>query len=1109
VSDKFQVLATEQLAHWVFTELGKCDSIFGIPRAHFFVPRATDRFRTTVYGQPLETPFGVAAGPHSQMAQNIIAAWLCGARFIELKTVQTLDELDVSKPCIDLEDEGYNVEWSQELKVHESFAEYLRAWVLIHALHRKLGLPGDRPGMIFNMSVGYNLEGILKPNVQWYLDRMGGAPEELARCVDAVAVFYPDVRKIAIPDRMSDNVTLSTMHGCPPEEIEKISLYLINDRGLHTNVKLNPTLLGPERLREILNRITGYREVVVPDAAFGHDLKYADALGIIRNLSAAAAKRGVQFGVKLSNTLEVENWRDVFNPKEKMMYMSGRALHAVTVNLAARLAAEFHGGLMMSFSAGADAFNVARLLAAGMRTITVCSDILKTGGYMRLTQYVEQTAAALTQAGAAGLDEYIQAMAGLDDSRAAALANLQQYAQAVLAEPRLKKGALETDRSKTNRKLDWFDCIMAPCTDECPVNQQVPQYMRLVREGRLDEAIAVTRDDNPLPAILGRACNHFCEFACVRTHLDDPLAIREMKRFIMDAEKTPRARPKAKPRNVKVAVVGGGPCGLSIAYFLSQAGYAVTVFEARAYVGGMVAGTIPGYRATQAAIDQDLRVLRDLGVELRCNQQAGRDFTLAELRRQNFKYIALTVGAQRGMRLGVPGEDSAGVRDALDFLRDVREGHPPQLGEKVAVVGGGDTALDCARTAWRLTGRKVTVLYRRTIGEMPADREERTGALDEGIAILELVKPLRVIAAGGRMPALECRRMKLGDKDASGRRRPVDIPGTEFQLPLDDLIVAIGQQAELDFLGDEPVRRNKSGYLDVNPETFETAVPNLYAGGDIASDGPASIVRALGDGRRIANDIRRKEEKFEPADRPTPAAADAAELIRRKARREFRVPVPERPAAARRNFDEVVATLAPETAAREASRCLECDRLCSICATVCPNRAILTYAARPFKMNLPALRKQNGHWVAGAGPVFSVEQAYQILIVNDFCNECGNCATFCPTAGRPYKDKPRFYLRHQEFEAEKDNAFMLIRAGAGGVLRARFGGRTHELALNDNLTYRPPGLEIALDPATLEVREIKGEGQGGSMVLHEVGPMYALLRSVLESVPYLPGAEQE
>ena len=257
------------------------------------------------------------------MAQNIVAAWLCGARYIELKTVQTLDVLNVSKPCIDMEDEGYNVEWSQELRINQSFDEYLRAWVLIHALHHKLGFPGKMPGMVFNLSVGYDLEGIKKSNMQWFLDRVSNCSVHKQVLVSQVARFHPAVVDLDIPDRLSDNVTLSTMHGCPPEEIGSICNYLMQERRLHTFVKCNPTLLGPDRVKSILHDDLGFRDAVVPDEAFEHDLAYGDAVPLLEDLQATAEDCGLEFGVKLSNTLQVENFRSVFDESEKMMYLSG------------------------------------------------------------------------------------------------------------------------------------------------------------------------------------------------------------------------------------------------------------------------------------------------------------------------------------------------------------------------------------------------------------------------------------------------------------------------------------------------------------------------------------------------------------------------------------------------------------------------------------------------------------------------------------------------------------------------------------------------------------------------------------------------------------------
>ena len=633
MSELFRSIATGQLVAWVFQELDSRDSIFGIPRRHFYVPTAAAPYRTRIFGQPLGTPIGPAAGPHSQMAQNIVAAWLCGARYIELKTVQTLDVLDVSKPCIDMEDEGYNVEWSQELKVFESFDEYLRAWVLIHALHDRLGFPGAAPDIVFNMSVGYDFAGIQQPNVQWFLEQMHDCSEYKPSVVDEVAKFHPAVRDLAIPDRISDNITLSTMHGCPPAEIESISNYLLRDRGLHTLVKLNPTLLGAERVRQILNDELGYRDVTVPDLAFEHDLDYADAVPMLGRLQTTASECGLKFGVKLTNTLEVENFRQVFAESEEMMYLSGRPLHAISVNLANTLAEEFDGDLPMSFSAGANYFNVPNLLSAGMHTVTVCSDLLKTGGYLRLLDYWESLDAVFADKGASNIEEFILRTAGDGaDVKAAARRNLCRYADQVCTDADYKKETFLTSHTKTSRELGLFDCISAPCIDACPLHQKVPQYMSAVRQGNLAEARDIVLADNPLPNTLGRVCDHECEQVCVRNHLDEPLAIRDIKRFIIDHAPAADIRPAPIEKDLKVAIIGAGPGGMVAALELARAGATVEIFEQHAYAGGMVGGVVPEYRLPQAVFDRDFKPLTDLGVNVHYNKRAGVDFRLSSLR---------------------------------------------------------------------------------------------------------------------------------------------------------------------------------------------------------------------------------------------------------------------------------------------------------------------------------------------------------------------------------------------------------------------------------------------------------------------------------------------
>ena len=1098
MSDHFQPLSLDQIAPWVFGELEKRGSVFGIPRELFFRPAAGDAFRTSMYGQGLETPFGVAAGPHSQMAQNIVAAWLQGSRFIELKTVQTLDELEVSKPCIDMQDEGYNVEWSQELKIDQSFNEYLMAWVLIHALHHKLGFAGT-PGMIFNMSVGYNLEGILKPNVQSFLARMGDAGAALEAAVGAVAKVYPAVRDLAIPARLSDNVTLSTMHGCPPDEIGRIAAYLIEERGLQTNVKLNPTLLGPEALRGILNGDLGFKQVTVPDEAFGHDLKYPDALKILNDLRARAAKKGVAFGVKLSNTLEVINHRKVFAAKEKMMYLSGRPLQAVTVNLAAKLAAEFKGDLSMSYAGGADGWNVAELLACGMTTITSSSDLLRPGGYARTLQYISETAAAMKAAGANSLSTFILAKAGAKggDAKAAALANLLKYAGEVRKSPLYQRDAVERQETKSSRPLGFFDCVKAPCTDTCPIGQDVPGYMDAVKRGALDEAAAIVRRDNVMGATLGRACNHACELTCVRTHYDQPLAIREIKRFVMENGKDP-ALTVGAPRKGKVAIIGAGPCGLSAAGFLREGGIEVTVYDARGQAGGMTTTTLPQYRSLPAVVQKDVARLEAAGVKFEFGQVAGRDFTLESLRGAGHGFIVVAAGAQKGMPLGVPGQEAKGVLDGMEFLRMARDGELKTLKGRVGVVGGGDVAMDCARVAKRLGGDAV-VIYRRTMEEMPAHREEVVGLLKEGITIQELSAPKAVEAAGGKLTGLRCSAMKLGEPDASGRRRPVEVPGADFTIGLDFLVAAIGQQPALEFLDGKGVERNRKGYI-VADAAGATSVKDVFAGGDAVNDGPLTLVKAQGDGKRIAAEILRRVAGIPhaPEAMRCEGGLDLPAEIRKRATRVARVGIPELPAFGRMGFDEVVLTLKKEDAQAEAGRCLRCDRFCSICASVCPNHAFLTYQTDAFSAELATWTVRGGKAVEGRPEAFAVAQAYQTVVLTDFCNECANCATFCPTAGRPFADKPRLYVSKSEFEAQEGNAFRITGTGAARKIAGRFGGATHELTPKGaGHEYRAPGLTVALDAKLRPVgAPVVSAPEGVGVGLAAAAVMAVLLRGI-------------
>ncbi|MFC1550855.1 NAD(P)-binding protein, partial [Candidatus Neomarinimicrobiota bacterium] len=659
MSDKLNPFRLRKLLKWILLE-EKHGSIFSIPKELFHTPNTNYDLSVNRYNQILGTPIGVAAGPHTQLSQNIVAAYLCGARYLELKTVQTLDEIEVTKPCIDMTDEGYNCEWSQELKTHQSINEYLNAWIVIHILRDLLDWQDDQHGgFIFNLSIGYDFDGIQKPNVQDFLNKMENCQTELDTKLNAIADLYPNVKNLSIPSCISNNITLSTMHGCPPNEIEKIGQYLIETRKYHTAIKLNPTLLGPEHLREILNNQLGYDNVYVPDQAFDHDLKYPQALTIINNLSKLSKKAGVSFGLKLTNTLEVNNSGEFLPAGEKMSYLSGRALHPISINLAAKLQSEYNGGLDISFCAGADCFNISDIIACDLAPVTVCSDLLKPGGYGRLSQYLEILSNELKKTKVASISEFINIFIDNFNTQSSGLETLHKYSSEVLTNPAYQKHNKHFESIKTDRELNNFDCIEAPCIDACAIGQDIPEYLYQASNGNIDNAFSTILKTNPLPGITGNVCDHLCQLKCTRNNYDETLKIREIKRFITENQNN-TAELNPKPMNgKKVAIIGAGPSGLTCAYFLALDGFEVEIFESKSSTGGMVSGAIPEFRLTDKTIKDDIELITALGVKIKYNQNVDSEkFTEIQ---SIFDFIYIAIGAQKNKLLDIPGINAKGV----------------------------------------------------------------------------------------------------------------------------------------------------------------------------------------------------------------------------------------------------------------------------------------------------------------------------------------------------------------------------------------------------------------------------------------------------------------
>ncbi len=487
--------------------------------------------------------------------------------------------------------------------------------------------------------------------------------------------------------------------------------------------------------------------------------------------------------------------------------------------------------------------------------------------------------------------------------------------------------------------------LRAPCQAACPVGTNAGLYVSLIAEGRYDEALEVASEPNPFPCICGRVCTAPCEDVCRRGEFDLPIAIRDLKRFAMDrgAPKHRRVKPPRKLYSERVAIVGAGPTGLSAAYYLARRGYPVTVFDAMPVAGGMMAIGIPDYRLPRAELNRDIDAMRDLGVEFRLNTAIGRDVSLDELRGE-YDAVLLAVGAQRSQRLGVPGEDLPSVIPATTFLKDFNLNPETRLAGDVAVVGGGSTALDAARSALRSGARSVHILYRRSRMEMPAQVEEVRAALEEGIHLHELVAPVQMLSTAGALSGVRCQRMVLSEPDEKGRRKPAPVLGTEFDIAVQSVLVAIGEAPDPSFLPEgTSVGVAPWGGLLIHPESLATGAPGVFAAGDVTY-GPKTVIHAAAHGRQAARSIHAylshlvlrsvkemPEDEFETVSTLPPDGVIPLDL--RPTPREV---MPFAEAASRDRTIEFAQGLSEEQARREASRCLRCDL-----AYLCPSITVI------------------------------------------------------------------------------------------------------------------------------------------------------------------------
>jgi formate dehydrogenase major subunit len=555
----------------------------------------------------------------------------------------------------------------------------------------------------------------------------------------------------------------------------------------------------------------------------------------------------------------------------------------------------------------------------------------------------------------------------------------------------------------------WFEENIG-CEDACPVNTRAPQYISAIREENYNLAFEINREDNLFPAILGRICVHPCEEKCRRgLFIDLPISICSLKRASADHRIPASPHETAiKKRDKKVAIIGAGPSGLSAANDLARLGYAVTIYESFPIPGGMLNVGIPPYRLSREAVRQAIEEVRRLGVEIITDTPVGKELTLENLRKE-YDAVYIAAGAHKAEKLGIPGEDLKGVIHGVTFMQRVNLEEKPEIGERVAVVGGGNTAMDTARSSLRLGAKEVFILYRRTREEMPVDPRELEQVEDEGIKIHYLTSPIQILSMDGeRVSGIRCIRNRLGEPEEDGRRRPIPIDGSEFNLDIDLLIPAVSQSPDISFLPEEiGLEISKWDRLKVNPETFETNVPGIFAGGDFVT-GPRDVIRVIADGRKAALFIHSclSGELFKK--RPAyftsvPEVEIDPDLERIPRQRIDTLPVQER-----KSIDkEVELGFSKEAAVREAIRCLKChlftifDRtkciLCGGCVDICPKNCFRMARLDEIRGDekLSTLVKS----LYGV-PLEEADQsnlATAMIKDESRCIQCGLCVKRCPT----------------------------------------------------------------------------------------------------------------
>ncbi len=982
--DNLKPLKFDHLMRWILKEQKKTGSIFGVRDFYQANP-----FKTLPLGEEkIETPFGPASGPHTQYAQSIIAAYAAGCRFFELRTVCPRDLNQ--DPEISIGTEAINVEGAGNLTFEESFEEYCKAWVAIKALSVEYKM-GGMDGFIFNISAGYTYEDFTSPQMTAFLENMrdAGNTDIFNECIQFLKDNLDMFQNLTLEDiddispRISIGISVCTSLDCSLTELENIARYLMVDRKFNIAVKLNSAMLGYEYCRNTLDAM-GYFDIEISRESIDRCVKYYDMIPIVNKLLGIANREGRLFGVKLTGAFPVIGGIE----RTKELKLSGKAIFPLSVALAAKLSDDFDGRLKIAFSGGADANNVEDIYEAGVWPITMNTTILKPGGFNRFKQF-----------------SYTFNEWSYNDHFGTRTGLLRRIAERVKQNNHYTKPLKSDTLVRRPGRIPMVNCFIAPCVEGCPIGQDITSYLNFIDEERYTEALRSIIDKNPLPFITGSICTHECMSNCTRIFYEKSVKIRDAKLIAAQNgydQVLDELHPKPPVgRKLNVAIVGGGPCGMSTAFFLAREGHKVTIYDEWHQPGGVVRYIIPDFRIPTDRVDKDYGFLKALNVDFVGDHRIEK---ISEL--EGYDKVVLAMGTSSVNKIEIPGISCI---TADEFLWEYKERKGKvDVGINVVIIGGSNIAVDAARAVKRIKGvENVYIAYRRTRRFMPANDEELQLALSEGIELLEYMMPFEY-----RDGHLKCHVTRLPE-DANDRYAPVYDTEEVMTVPADCVITAIGVRVDTSFYHENGINVDDQGLPVVDPETLECNIPGVFIGGECRI-GAATVVEAISDARKISDAVLKEFEDMVADDSAGMHGFGYGGVTYHNVHRND-----DRRSPGRRVSDNKLSGLYSKKGIlrephyrNDGGRCLDCSRLCENCIDVCPNRANV-------EIKVPG------------NPV------PQVLHIDRLCNECGNCDTFCPYEGAPYKEKFTLYDTLEDFEAGTNEGLVFTHDGSAFTIRLR------------------------------------------------------------------------